>query len=327
MPRPILLYTGNWTDLTLEELAPMLNEWGYHGVELCCWGDHFEVQRALSEDDYCQHLLEQLATQDLQAMVVSNHRVSQAVCDPIDRRHQRILPDYVWADGEPEGVQERAAEEMMATVRAAEKLGVSVVSGFSGSQLWSYVAGYPGPDSETVQQGLDDFVEKWTPIFDTCHESGIHYALEIHPGQIAYDFYTAEMALNAVDGREELGFTFDPSHLHWLGVDPVEFLRVFADRIYHVHIKDASIRLNGKTSLLNSNYPNGHPRRGWEFRSPGHGGIDWEGIIRALNDIRYDGPLSVEWKDNNMDRAYGAEDACRFVKRLDFDPAPRSEDW
>ena len=136
----------------------------------------------------------------------------------------------------------------------------------------------------------------------------------------------AQMTIDALDGRAEFGFNFDPSHLHWQGVDPVEFIRAFPNRIYHVHIKDVALSLNGKSSVLGSYLPYGDPRRGWDFRSPGHGGIDWEGLIRALNDIGYDGPLSVEWKDAGMNREYGAEDACKFVKRLDFERAPRANE-
>jgi sugar phosphate isomerase/epimerase len=326
MPRPVLLFSGQWADLPLEELAARASEWGYHGLDLCCWGDHFEVQRALSEDSYCQEKLELLGKYDLQLLVLSNHRVSQAVCDPIDRRHQKLLPDYVWDDGEPDGVRARAVEEMMATIRAAEKLGVAVVSGFSGSPLWSYVAGYPGADFDTVREGLETFAAWWSPILDVCRDAGIRYALEVHPGQIAFDYYSAELVLDALHGREELGFTFDPSHLLWQGVDPVEFIRRFGDRIFHVHIKDAMLTLNGRSSLLNSYHSHGDTRRGWEFRSPGHGGIDWESIIRALNEVGYEGPLAVEWKDSGMDRDYGAEDACKFVKRLDFDPPQRNDE-
>src|SRR5207245_7017756 len=111
MPRPVILYSGQWTHLPLEELVQRASEWGYQGLELCCWGDHLEVQRALSEDDYCQRKLELLARHELSVPVVSNHRVRQAVCDPIDERHQELLPDYVWGDGQPEGVRQRAVEE------------------------------------------------------------------------------------------------------------------------------------------------------------------------------------------------------------------------
>jgi sugar phosphate isomerase/epimerase len=326
MPRPVILFSGPWSDLPLEELAQRAGEWGYQGLELCCWGDHFEVQRALSEDAYCPEKLEVLARNDLTVAVLSNHRVGQAVGDPVDGRHRALVPDYVWGDGAPDGVRERAAEEMQATVRVAEKLGVGVVGGFTGSPLWSYVAGYPGPTPEVVADGLRDFAHRWGPILDACRDAGVKFAFEVHPGQIAFDLYSAEMALDAVDGREEFGFTFDPSHLHWQGVDPVAFLRRFRDRIYHVHVKDAAITLDGRSGVLGSYLPLGDPRRGWDFRSPGRGGIDWEAVIRGLNEIGYDGPLAVDWKDPGMDREYGAEDACKFVRRLDFDPARRRGD-
>lgn len=323
MPRPVILFSGGWADLALEELAPKASEWGYQGLDLCCWGDHFEVQRALSDEEYCQRKLELLGNYDLQVPVVSNHKVSQAVCDNIDSRHKAILPDYVWDDGDPAGVQVRASEEMMATIRAAEKLGVAVIGGFTGSPIWSFVAGYPRASQQTIAAALADFAEKWNPILDVCRDAGIKYALEVHPGQLAFDIYSAEMVLEAVHGREELGFTLDPSHLHWQGIDPVEFIRRFPDRIYHVHIKDVRVNLNGRASLLNSYLPDGDSRRGWEYRSPGHGGVDWESLIRALNEIGYQGPLAVEWKDPGMDREYGVEEACKFVKRLDFEPAQR----
>jgi sugar phosphate isomerase/epimerase len=320
MARPVILFSGQWTDLPVEQLVQKASDWGYDGLDLCCWGDHLEVQRALSEPDYCPKKLDLLAGHDLSALVVSNHRVGQAVCDPIDARHQALVPDYVWGDGQLAGVQQRAAEEMMATARVAQKLGIGTVAGFTGSPLWSYVAGYPRPTEEVVAQGFKAFARQWAPILDVCRECGVRFAAEVHPGQIAFDYYSAEMALDALGGREEFGFTFDPSHLHWQGVEPVEFLRRFGDRIYHVHIKDVALTLNGRSGLLGSYLPPGDPRRGWEFRSPGHGGIDWESVIRALNEIGYDGPLTVEWKDSGMDRDYGAEDACKFVKRLDFEP-------
>src|SRR5437764_11266653 len=154
MARPILLFSGPWADLPLEPLAGKVAGWGYAGFELCCWGDHLEVQRGLSDDAYCPARLDLLARHDLQVPVIANHKVGQAVCDPIDRRHQALVPDYVWGDGNPRGVQQRAAEEMMATVRAAQKLGVGVVSGFTGSPLWSYVMGYPPPSRTVVAEGL-----------------------------------------------------------------------------------------------------------------------------------------------------------------------------
>jgi sugar phosphate isomerase/epimerase len=323
MGRPIILFSGQWSDLPLEELAQKVGDWGYQGLELACSGDHFEVQRAVGAGNYCQERLDLLSRHGLMVPVLSNHRVGQGVCDPIDARHRDLLPDYVWGDGRPAGVQQRAAEEMMATIRAAEKLGVTVVGGFTGSPLWSYVLGYPAATPQVVADGFHDFAAKWNPILDVCRDCGVKFAFEVHPGQIAFDLYSTETALDALGGREEFGFTFDPSHFHWQGIDPVAFLRRFPDRIFHVHVKDAVLTLDGRSGVLNSYLPPGDPRRGWDTRAPGHGGIDWEAVVRALNEIGYEGALAVEWKDPGMEREYGAEEACKFVKRLDFEPAQR----
>lgn len=323
MHRPILLFTHGWFDVNLADLASKAAAWGYSGLELACLGDHLEVQRALSEPDYCPAKLDLLARHDLQVPVVSNHRVSQVVSDPIDGRHRALVPDYVWGDARAEGVRQRAIEELMATFRVAQKLGAPVVSGFTGSKLWSYVAGYPGPTPEVVAASFQEFARLWNPILEVARETGARFAAEVHPGQMAFDYYSAEAVLDALNGREEFGFTLDPSHLHWQGIDPVEFIRRFGDRIYHVHIKDCALTLNGRAGVLNSYFPYGDSRRGWQFRAPGRGGVDWEGLIRELNAVGYAGALSVEFHDRGMDREYGAEEARRFVKQLDFEPAER----
>ena len=132
--------------------------------------------------------------------------------------------------------------------------------------------------------------------------------------------------MEALGHREEFGFNFDPSHLIWQGVDPVEFIRAFPDRIFHVHMKDAIVTLNGRTGILASHLNFGDPRRGWDFRSLGHGGVNFEEIIRALNQIDYQGPLSVEWEDMGMDRDQGAKEACEFVRKVNFEPSRRAFD-
>ena len=320
MPRPVILSSGPWADLSCEEFAQKAGEWGYQGLELDCLGDHFEVQASGDDADYCQRKLDLLQRFDLTLPVLSNSRVGHAVCGQIAEHYQSFLPDYIWGDGDPAGVRERAAEEMIGTLRAGQKLGVSVVSGCTGSPLWPLTPGFPQTDGDDVARALQHFTDAWTPILDVAKDAGVRFAARVEPGQLASDLHTAEMALETLDGREDFGFAFNPAALHWQGVDPLEFLRRFPDRIYHVHLNDVAINLNGRTSLLSAYLPAGDARRGWDHRSPGHGGLDWEKIIRGLNEINYAGPISIDWKDPGMDRDFGAEDACRFVKRLDFAP-------
>jgi len=326
MARPVTLFTGQWADLPLEEMCKKAKAFGYDGLELACWGDHFEVDKALADESYCVRKRELLEKYDLQVFAISNHLVGQAVLDIIDERHKLILPPKVWGDGNPAGVNKRAAEELKNTARAAQKLGVGVVNGFTGSSVWHLLYSFPPVSPAMIDKGFDLLAERFNPILDVFGECGVKFALEVHPTEIAFDLYTAERALEALDNREEFGFNFDPSHLLWQMVDPVEFIRAFPDRMYHVHVKDASVTLNGKTGILSSHLNFGDPRRGWDFRSPGHGDVKFEEVIRALNHANYQGPLSVEWEDSGMEREYGAADACQFVRKIDFRPSGRAFD-
>ena len=321
MSRLVTLFTGQWADLGIEEMCQKTSQFGYQGIELACWGDHFEVDKALEDDAYCAKKRELLDKYNLKCEAISAHLVGQAVLDTIDERHKMILPEYIWGDGDPAGVNQRAIEELKNTARAAQKFGVSVVNGFTGSSIWHLNYSFPPVTEPMIKAGFDLLAERFNPILDVFGECGVRFALEVHPTEIAFDLYTAERALEALGHREEFGFNFDPSHLHWQGVDPVEFIRAFPDRIYHVHVKDAITTLNGRTGILASHYNFGDPRRGWDFRSPGRGGVNFEEIVRALNDIGYTGPLSVEWEDCGMNRDFGASEAADFVKKIDFAPS------
>ncbi len=327
MPRPVTLFTGQWADLPLEELAPLAKEMGYDGLELACWGDHFEVIRAIDEHSYIERQRELLEKNGLEWHAIGNHLVGQAVCDfSIDDRHKATLPEHVWGDGDPEGVRQRAAEEMKDTARAAARLGIDVVTGFTGSSVWHKLYFFPPTSQEEIDQGFEDFAERWNPILDVFDEEGVKFAFEVHPTEIAYDIYSAERALEAIGHREAFGFNFDPSHLHWQFVDPVKFIDRFADRIYHAHMKDAARTLDGERGILSSHLSFGDHRRGWDFRSIGRGGVDFQAIIRALNRIGYQGPLSVEWEDAGMERVHGGKESASFVREVDFEPSSAAFD-
>ena len=319
MSRPVTLFTGQWADLPLETLAEKAASWGYDGLELACWGDHFDVQRALSEPDYCQGRHDLLARHGLKVWSISNHLVGQAVCDRIDERHQAILPAHVWDDGDPEGVRQRAAEEMKDTARAAALLGVSVVNGFTGSSIWHLLYSFPPVSPEAIDAGFEDFAARWHPILDVFDEVGVRFGLEVHPTEIAFDVASAERAITALGGRKAFGFNYDPSHFGYQGVDYVAFIQRFADRIYHVHMKDVwwSDKAT-EAGVFGGHTEFGDARRHWDFRSLGRGNIDFEEIIRSLNRMGYEGPLSVEWEDSGMDREHGASEACDFVRSVDF---------
>lgn len=318
MPRPVTLFTGQWADLPLETLAQKVSQWGFDGLELACWGDHFEVDKALESDGYVRRKRDLLEKYGLGCWAISNHLVGQAVCDPIDKRHKSIVPAYVWGDGDPEGVRQRAAEEMKKTASAAKLFGVDVVNGFTGSSVWAKLYFFPPTSQADINAGYQDFANRWIPILDHFQVNGIKFGLEVHPTEIAYDIYTFQRAIDAVNGHPAFGANFDPSHLIHQFVDPVEFLNAFTDRIFHVHVKDSRVQLNGRNSILSSHLDFGDHRRGWDFVSPGHGDVKWDPIVRVLNRIGYNGPLSIEWEDSGMNREFGAKEALQVVRKNDF---------
>lgn len=322
MGRPVTLFTGQWADLPLEVLAEKVASWGYDGLELACWGDHFEVDKAVTQDGYIQSRHDILNKYGLKCYAISNHLVGQCVSDPmIDERHKSILPPRLWGDGDAEGVRQRTAEEMKATAHAAKLMGVKVVNGFTGSPVWHLIYRFPPTSDAMVDAGYREFADRWNPILDAYDQEGIRYALEAHPSEIAYDIVTAEKTLAALNHRETFGFNFDPSHFIHQLFNPVNFINAFPDRIYHVHVKDSKVNLSGHSSILGSHLNFGDVRRGWDFVSPGHGDMDLEGIIRALNRIGYQGPLSVEWEDSGMDREHGAAESVQFIRNKDFKPS------
>jgi sugar phosphate isomerase/epimerase len=324
MTRPVTLFSGQWADLSFEEFCRKAKRFGFDGVEIACWGDHLDVRRAAREKSYVESRHETLARYGLGCWAISNHLVGQAVCDAVDERHKAILPAHVWGNGKPAEVRKRAAEEMMRTAHAAKNLGVKVVNGFTGSPIWHLVYRFPPVSEAMIEDGYEFFARMWTPILDEFRRCGVRFALEVHPTEIAFDVVTAERALRALGDRKEFGFNYDPSHLAYQGVDYVEFVRRFGQRIYHVHVKDvwwsSTPRLSG---VFGGHLGFEDPRRFWTFRSPGRGLIEFESVIRALNEVGYVGPLSVEWEDSGMDREQGAAEACAFVRRLDFKPSGR----
>ena len=325
MSRQVTLFTGQWADMPLKQLAQKASSWGYDGLELICLGDHLDAEKAANDKEYCKKQRGILEKYNLKLFAINNAIAGQLVCDPNnDTRYDSFAPNN--CKGNPEKMRTWAVESMKTSARAAKNLGVKIVNGFTGSSIWHLLYSFPPVPDEMIEDGFAYFAEMWNPILDVFDECGVKFALEVHPTEIAFDIVTAQKALETLDNRKTFGFNFDPSHLLWQMVDPVMFLREFPDRIYHVHMKDAAHQLNGRSGILSSHLNFGHPDRGWDFRSLGHGDVDFEEIIRTLNHIGYNGPLSVEWEDSGMEREHGAREAIEFVKKVDFEPSQMAFD-
>jgi sugar phosphate isomerase/epimerase len=328
MARPVTLFTGQWADLKFEDVCKKAKSFGYDGIELACWGDHFEVDKAIKDPGYVKTRWDCLRSHGLKAFAISAHLVGQAICDNIDERHKSILPPEVWGDGQPEGVRQRAAKKLIETAQACrkfidaapEKTGFpAVVNGFTGSSIWHSIYAFPPTSQEYWQKGFDDFARRFKPIMDEFDKVNVNFGLEVHPTEIAFDIASAQRALEAIGNHKRFGFNYDPSHLGYQGVDYVKFIYTFGKKIFHMHVKDAWWNKGtGEVGVFGGHTTFADPRRYWDFRSPGHGDVNFERVIVALNDVGYNGPLSVEWEDSRMDREHGAREAAQLVKKLDF---------
>lgn len=316
MPRPVTLVSAQWADLPFETLCAKVSQFGFDGIELACLGDHLDIRAAVNDASYVETKKAILKRHGLKTWAIAAHLVGQCVGDPWDPRIDNFAPSNI--RGKPAAIVEWAIEEMKLAALAAKAMGCSVVTCFMGSPIWRYWYSFPPTSEDMIRQGYAEIVKRWTPIFDVFDEHGIRFALEVHPTEIAFDYYSAVRLLEEFKWRKTLGFNFDPSHLLWQGIKPELFLRDFGDRIYHVHMKDVALNKDGRAGILGSHLSFGDLRRGWNFRSIGHGDVDFEAIMRELNAIGYSGPLSVEWEDSGMDRDYGAQESLKYVRNIDF---------
>ncbi len=319
MARPVTLFSGQWADLPFDQLCAKAKSFGYDGVEIACWGDHMDVKKAATEPAYVAERQAILARHGLKAWALGAHLAGQCVGDLWDPRLDGFAPTD--CKGKPDKIRAWAIQEMKYTAQAAKNMGCSVVTGFMGSPVWKYWYSFPQTTEKMIDDAFAEIVALWTPILDEFDRQGVKFALEVHPTEIAFDYYTAARLLEALRHRRAFGFNFDPSHLIWQGVTPHVFLRDFSAKIFHVHMKDAAVNRDGKAGVIGSHLEFGDNRRGWNFRSLGHGDVDFENIIRELNAMGYQGPLSVEWEDSGMEREYGAKEACAYVRKVDFAPS------
>ena len=321
MPRKVTLCTGQWADMPLDVLCQKAKSWGYDGLELACWGDHFNIEKAAASPDYCKGQRAILEKHGLGCWAISAHLMGQLTCDPNnDSRSDGFCSDKS-CHGDADKKRRWAVNIMTLAAKAAKNMGVDVINGFMGSPIWHAVYSFPPLGPNDVDEGFAFVRKTWEPIFAEFKKNGIRFALEVHPTEIAFDIWSAARLLEEFKGDKTLGFNFDPSHLLWQGIDPEKFLTRFADRIYHVHMKDVSVRFDGEAGILGSHLNFGDVRRVWDFKSLGHGDVKFDPIIRALNAMKYQGPLSVEWEDSGMDREFGAKEALEFTRRVDFPPS------
>ena len=188
--RPVTLCTCQWADLPFDELCALASKMGYDGLEVACWGNGIDIDRAYSDDSYVAWIKETLAKNNLICKALACHIIGQCVGDAPDPRLNNFAPAAL-AD-KPEEIRAWAIDTMKMAPVVAKKLGCYVVTGFTGSPIWKWLYSFPQTTEEMVENGYDEIVRLWSPILDEFKANGIKFALEVHPGEIAFDYYSTE---------------------------------------------------------------------------------------------------------------------------------------
>ncbi|HSB73770.1 MAG TPA: sugar phosphate isomerase/epimerase [Candidatus Methylomirabilis sp.] len=306
------IFTALFQDRPLEEVLKLVAELGYDMVELPAWRGNGHVDLDAVLGDGGRALRDLVKRHGLAISALNNGREGHLVLGPHDWTVDRWAPVPNTEERIRYGV-----ERLRQTARAAAALEVPVVAGFVGSPVWDKWYTYPSTNEQAYEQAWELFAERVNPILDEFARCGVRFALEVHPTEMAYNLEMAEHALEVLDGRSEFGFNFDPSHLVWQSIDPVVFIKCLGKRIFHCHAKDGEVQEDEvrRSGVLSSGSWT-RPDRGFRFRVPGWGDVNWRRVMSALVATGYDYVLSFEHEDPVMSPEDGCEKAIAFLRPL-----------
>jgi sugar phosphate isomerase/epimerase len=256
----------------------------------------------------------------LEVSALSAHQEGQLLLGPYGDDTAHVHP------GTPDERAAFAANRLVDTAALANRMGVRTVCAFVGCPAWSRT--FPWPYEAGWARDELRFREALLPVLDAFGALGVSLALECHPNQLVYDLETAVRAVALVDGHEAMRFNLDPANLAYAEVDPCAFVEALGDRIAHVHAKDAErpLTARGRSGALAQGAWD-RPGRGFRFRVPGWGDLDWRRIVTSLHCAGYDGVLSVEHEDPTMSRREGLVQAVRHLEPLLLHEAREARWW
>lgn len=261
---------------------------------------------------------------DLQAMKASADARRDFV-KAFDSRGLEIIA--LNANGNPlHPTQPAQGECLKDTIRLAGDMGIRTVctmsglpAGRAGDLMPNWVVSSWPPETQEIlrYQWEEKLLPFWTEIATLAKEYGVErIALELHGNQCVYNVPSL-LKLRAAVGPV-VGANLDPSHLFWMGADPLVAAEALGDAIYHVHAKDTMLNapVQAKTSLLENGSLTDIAARSWSYITLGfgHGEEWWRQFCYRLRMAGYDGWLSVEHEDVLLNSLEGLETSITLLK-------------
>jgi len=303
-----VLFAGKPFEEALDHIAAAGLDMVELGAAAYAASPHCDPQTLLNDETALRRFREALASRNLGISALSAHG------NPLHPNSEIALPHR---------------EGLKITIRLAQKLDLDTVNCFSGCPGDSEHAKHPNwvtcPWPPDFLEILDwpwenSVIPYWREAAAYAADHGVRLAFEMHPGFVVYNPETL-LKLRAACG-DNIGANFDPSHLFWQGIDPIEAIRVLgaAKTIYHVHAKDTqvfdtNVRVNG---VLDTKHYKDELNRAWLFRTVGYGhdALFWKDFVSTLRMTGYDGTLSIEHEDSLMSIDEGFRKAVSLLKSV-----------
>jgi len=298
---------------SLDSICKYMAGLGYKGIQIPTWdGRLIDLKKAAESKNYCDELKGKVASYGLEITELSSHLQGQlvAVHPAYDAMFDGFAPAEV--HNNPKARTEWAVQQVKWTAKASRNLGLGAQVTFPGALLWPFMYPWPQRPAGLVEMGFGELAKRWKPILDVHEENGVYACYELHPGEDLHDGISFEMFVEAVDGHPRACINYDPSHFVLQGLDYLQFIDFYHERIKAFHVKDAEFNPTGKQGAYGGFQ--GWIDRAGRFRSLGDGHVDFGGIFSKLSQYGYDSWAVLEWECCIKSPEQGAAEGAPFIQ-------------
>ena len=295
---------------SIESISKWCASLGYRGVQIPTWEKGLiDIDAAAGSQAYCDDYTGKLKEAGVEAVDLGSYLQGQ--CMAFHPAYKiGFQPFFPSGLGEAERLQ-WAEEQLKKSIMAASRMGIKNVSVMSGGLLWHMIYPWPQRPDGLVDEAFSELAARWLPVLRYAEEKGVTIGYELHPGSDLYDGATFELFLEKTGGISSACITYDPSHFLLQQLDYVDFIRLYADRITAMHVKDAEFNPTGRCGVYGGYQ--GWADRAGRFRSLGDGQIDFKRIFSMLTQAGYDGWAILEWECCIKSPEQGAREGAPFI--------------
>jgi len=298
---------------SLEGICKYMADLGYKGVQIPTWESRLiDLQKAAESKTYCDELKGTVNSFGLEITELASHLQGQLVA--VHPAYDELFDGFAPAEvhGKPKARTEWAIQQVTYAAQATRNLGLDTSVSFPGALVWPFVYPWPQRPAGLVETGFKALAARWKPILDVYDELGVDLCYELHPGEDLHDGISFEMFVDYLDGHPRACINYDPSHFILQGMDYLEFIDIYHERIKAFHVKDAEFNPTGRQGVYGG-YQSWVNRAG-RFRSLGDGQVDFRSIFSKLSQHGYDGWAVLEWECCIKSPEQGAREGAPFIQ-------------